>query len=65
MRARQLHHRLLPLFDALFCETNPIPVKTAVAMQGRCDATLRLPLTPMTDANRERLQVVMKELGLL
>jgi len=64
-RARELHYRLLALFDLLFCETNPIPVKTAVAMQGRCEASLRLPLTPMTDANRERLQVVMKELGLL
>jgi 4-hydroxy-tetrahydrodipicolinate synthase len=64
-RARELHYRLLPLFDVLFCETNPIPVKTAVAMQGQCDPGLRLPLTAMTDANRERLQLVMKELGLL
>jgi len=64
-RARELHYQLLPLFDALFCETNPIPVKTAVAMQGRCDAGLRLPLTPLTDANSERLRVVLKELGLL
>ena len=64
-RARELHYRLLPLFDALFCETNPIPLKTAVAMQGHGDAGLRLPLTPLTDANRERLQLVMKELELL
>lgn len=64
-RARELHYRLLPLFDVLFCETNPIVVKTAVAMQGHCDSGLRLPLTAMTDGNRERLQVVMKELGLL
>jgi 4-hydroxy-tetrahydrodipicolinate synthase len=64
-RARELHYRLLPLFDVLFCETNPIPLKTAVAMQGHCDARVRLPLTPITDANRQRLQLVMKELGLL
>jgi 4-hydroxy-tetrahydrodipicolinate synthase len=64
-RARALHQRLLPLFDALFCETNPIPVKAAVAMLGMAGDEIRLPLTPLGDANRERLQVVLKELGLL
>ncbi len=64
-RARELHYELLPLFDVLFCETNPIPVKTAVAMLGLCDDELRLPLTPLTQANRERLQGVLKELGIL
>ena len=64
-RAREVHHRLLPLFDVLFCETNPIPVKAALALQGRCSTEIRLPLTPITDANRERLQVALKELGLL
>ena len=63
--ARAIHNRLLPLFDILFCETNPIPVKTGVAMQCGIDATLRLPLTPMTDVNRERLQGILKELRLL
>jgi len=64
-RARDVHYRLLPLFDALFCETNPIPVKAAVAMRGLCRDDIRLPLTPLTAPNRERLQVVMKDLGLL
>ena len=64
-RARALHYELLPLFDVLFCETNPIPVKTAVAMLGLCGDELRLPLTPLTEANRERLQGVLKELGIL
>jgi 4-hydroxy-tetrahydrodipicolinate synthase len=64
-RARALHLRLLPLFDALFCETNPIPVKAAVAMLGLAGEEIRLPLTPLTDPNRERLRVVMKELGIL
>ena len=64
-RARALHYELLPLFDVLFCETNPIPVKTAVAMLGLCDDELRLPLTPLTQVNRERLQGVLKELGTL
>jgi 4-hydroxy-tetrahydrodipicolinate synthase len=64
-RARKLHHRLLPLFDALFCETNPIPVKAALTLMGRMGPEIRLPLTPITAGNRERLQVVLKELGIL
>jgi len=64
-RARRIHQRLLPLFDALFCETNPIPVKAALGMQGLVGDEIRLPMTRLTDANRERLQVTLKELGLL
>jgi len=64
-RARSLHYRILPLVDACFCETNPIPVKAAVAMQGLCGEAIRLPLTPISDENRERLRLAMKELGLL
>jgi 4-hydroxy-tetrahydrodipicolinate synthase len=64
-RARAVHQRLLPLFDALFAETNPIPVKAAVAATGRCSDEIRLPLTEITQGNRERLKLVMKELGLL
>ena len=64
-RALRLHQRLLPLFQALFCETNPIPVKAALALQGRIRDEIRLPLTKLTRANRERLQVTLKEQGLL
>lgn len=64
-RARSLHYRLLPLFDVLFCETNPIPVKAAVALRAGVREELRLPLTPISDANRARLETVLKELGLL
>lgn len=64
-RARALHYRLLPLFDALFCETNPIPMKAALALRGLILEDLRLPLTRLSSPNRERLQVAMKELGLL
>jgi 4-hydroxy-tetrahydrodipicolinate synthase len=54
--AREAHYRLLPLMQALFCETNPIPVKTALALAGRIsDDTLRLPLTPMRKETRDRL----------
>ena len=64
-RARSVHYRLLPLIDALFCETNPIPVKAALAMRGLIHEELRLPLLPISNGNRERLQAVLKELGLL
>ncbi len=63
--ARQRHYELLPLFDVLFCETNPIPVKAAVSALGLCDDEIRLPLTKLGDANLERLKVVMKDLGIL
>jgi 4-hydroxy-tetrahydrodipicolinate synthase len=64
-RSRDSYYRLLPLFDALFCETNPIPVKAALSLRGLILDELRLPLTPITAPNRERLQVVLKEFGLL
>jgi 4-hydroxy-tetrahydrodipicolinate synthase len=64
-RAKDAHYRLLPLFDALFAETNPIPVKAALALRGLIRDEIRLPLTPVTQPNRGRLQVVLKELGLL
>ena len=63
--ARALHHELLPLFEALFCETNPIPVKAACAALGWCDGEIRLPMTPITEPNLERLKVVLKDLGIL
>ena len=63
--ARSCHLRLLPLFDALFVETNPIPVKAALQLTGAIGPEIRLPLTPLTAPNRERLQVVLKELGLV
>jgi 4-hydroxy-tetrahydrodipicolinate synthase len=63
--ARRCHQRLLPLFDALFAETNPIPVKAALQLTGAIGPEIRLPLTPLTAPNRERLQVVLKELGLI
>jgi 4-hydroxy-tetrahydrodipicolinate synthase len=64
-RARAVHFRLLPLYDVLFCETNPIPVKAALAMRGLLVEELRLPLVPISSANRERVQGVLKDVGLL
>ncbi len=64
-RARRIHYELLPLLRELFTETNPIPVKTAMAMLGMLpSAELRLPLTPMTAGNRERLRAALAAAGL-
>jgi 4-hydroxy-tetrahydrodipicolinate synthase len=63
--ARQLHYELLPLLRALTLETNPIPIKAALAAMGLCRDELRLPLVPMSDAPRAKLQTVMRECGLL
>jgi 4-hydroxy-tetrahydrodipicolinate synthase len=63
--AQEIHYQLLPLFDALFCETNPIPVKAAIATLGLCSDEIRLPLTHICEANLENLKVVMTDLGTL
>ncbi len=56
--------RLKPLIDALFSEVNPIPVKAALEAMGVIDGYMRLPLTPMTAANREKLLELMRKEGL-
>lgn len=61
-RARRLHHELGPLFRGLFVETNPIPVKEAMAIRGHCGPTLRLPLTRLSASHREDLEGVLSEL---
>jgi len=61
--ARELHHELGPLFRALFVETNPIPVKEAMAMRGHAPADLRPPLTRLTEANAAELEAVLDELA--
>jgi 4-hydroxy-tetrahydrodipicolinate synthase len=63
--ARRLHYRLLPLMRANFIETNPVPVKTALAMMGLCRDTLRAPLGPPEDATRRALGAVLEAAGLL
>jgi 4-hydroxy-tetrahydrodipicolinate synthase len=63
--ARRLHYKLNPLFLALFFETNPIPVKEALAMMGKIDGELRLPLSPMAAEPREKLARAMKDYGLI
>jgi 4-hydroxy-tetrahydrodipicolinate synthase len=64
-RAREVHHRLFPICRAMFVETNPIPVKEAMAMLGMIRAEWRLPMCPMSDANRDRLRKVLTGAGIL
>jgi 4-hydroxy-tetrahydrodipicolinate synthase len=63
--AREVHYRLFPLFKALFLETNPIPVKAALAMQGRIAPELRLPMTELSDEHQSRLQAALEALQAL
>jgi 4-hydroxy-tetrahydrodipicolinate synthase len=64
-RARELHLRLFPLSQAMFIETNPIPVKTSLAMMGKIPEEFRLPLCSMTEANRKKLETALRTYGLL
>ncbi|MFO0754471.1 MAG: 4-hydroxy-tetrahydrodipicolinate synthase [Thermodesulfovibrionales bacterium] len=64
-KARELHYKLEPVNTAMFIETNPIPVKTAVALMGRITDELRLPLCEMSAPNREKLAGVLKNAGII
>jgi 4-hydroxy-tetrahydrodipicolinate synthase len=64
-KARQLHYRMSPLIEALFIETNPIPVKAALAMMGKIEYELRLPLCKMAEKNAAALKKVMQDYGLI
>ena len=61
--SRDLQLKALPLVHALFCEVNPIPVKTALNLMGMEVGPLRLPMTPMEEANKARLIQAMKDFG--
>jgi 4-hydroxy-tetrahydrodipicolinate synthase len=63
--AQKTHYKLLPLIKAVFLETNPIPIKTAMGLMKLCEPDLRLPMCPMSDENLERLKKAMREYGLL
>lgn len=64
-KARELHYRLLHLMNVNFIESNPIPVKAAMAMMGLLEDHYRLPLTPASDASRTRIEQVLKALKLI
>lgn len=63
--AQALHRELMSLHQVLFVETNPIPVKTALALMGKCREELRLPLCELAPASKETLQKALREFGLI
>ncbi|WP_022670028.1 4-hydroxy-tetrahydrodipicolinate synthase [Hippea alviniae] len=63
--AKELHHKLYKLHKAMFYETNPIPVKTALYLMGLIEEEFRLPLCKMSDANKEKLKAVLKDMNLI
>lgn len=65
MDARKIHHRLFPLHQAMFMESNPIPVKTALAMMGKMSAEMRLPLCALSDEDAIKLKAILREYELL
>ncbi|OPX19903.1 MAG: 4-hydroxy-tetrahydrodipicolinate synthase [Desulfobacca sp. 4484_104] len=64
-RARQLHYKMLPLMEAMFFETNPVPAKTTLKLMGKITGEVRLPLCPMSAANEDKLRQVMVRYGLI
>jgi 4-hydroxy-tetrahydrodipicolinate synthase len=64
-QARKLFYKLLPLCQAMFYETNPIPVKTSLALMGKIEGEMRLPLCPMAPANLDKLKAALKAYGLI
>lgn len=63
--ARRIHYELMPLFKALFIETNPSPVKAAMEMMGMPAGKPRLPLVELQPENREKLRRVLMDMGLV
>jgi len=63
--ARALFYKLFPLCQAMFFETNPIPVKTSLALMGRIQDEMRLPLCPMSQGNLDRLKKALNDYGLI
>ena len=64
-KAEELHNKLLPLFEGLFVETNPLPIKAALAMKGMIKESYRLPMCEMQTANREKLKKLLDSYKIL
>jgi len=64
-KACRLHLRMLKINKAMFFESNPVPVKAALGLMGKCSDEVRLPLCPMSKANRTKLTSIMKEYHLI
>lgn len=63
--ARKLHFKMMPLSRAMFIETNPIPVKTSLALMGKMELELRLPLVELKPENKTKLEAVLRSDGLI
>lgn len=63
--AQDLHYTLIPLNDAMFIETNPVPAKTALGMMGKISPEVRLPLAPLSPENQAKLQQVLEDYQLI
>lgn len=64
-QARTFHYKLTPLFSALFLETNPIPVKTALGFMGKISNEVRLPLTPLAEQYHQKLRDALQQASIL
>ena len=64
-KAKQMHYKLLPLFKGIFIETNPIPIKAALAMKGMIKEIYRLPMCEMRGENKEKLRGILDDLGVI
>lgn len=64
-RAREIHYRFLSLFKSMFIDTNPIPVKTALALQGRMKEVFRLPMCPTDEGKKVFLKNLLNDYGLI
>ncbi len=64
-KAKKLHYKMLDLMNANFIETNPLPVKTALALMGKIQEVFRLPLVPMEEKNKEILKKILKGQNLI
>lgn len=62
--AKSIHNKLLPLFGALFCESNPIPIKYVMGTMGYGNGCPRLPLTPLSESGKKVLDPILRDLGI-
>ena len=63
--AQDLHYAMMTLNDAIFMEINPVPVKAALGMMGKISPEVRLPLSPLSDSNREKLRKILIDYNLI
>lgn len=65
LEAQKIYYKILPLVNALFIETNPVPLKEAMGFMRLCSPELRLPLCPMSETNRAKLKTALVDYGLI